>query len=121
LDCTHQALITDQRLETLRAARTPVGTVFYHLLEWNKRFDRAKYGWPGGPLHDPTVTAYLLSPELFIGRTVRVDIECLSPLTAGASVVDWWSVTGKAPNALVLRTIDAERYFQLIFGRLLRL
>jgi purine nucleosidase len=121
LDCTHQALITDERLETLRAAGTPVGTAFYHLLEWNKRFDRAKYGWPGGPLHDPTVTAYLLSPDLFSGRSVRVDIECRSPLTAGASVVDWWSVTGKAPNALVLRTIDAERYFRLIFERLLRL
>jgi purine nucleosidase len=121
LDCTHQALITDERLEILRGAGTPVGTAFYHLLEWNKRFDRAKYGWPGGPLHDPTVTAYLLSPESFSGRTVRVDIECLSPLTAGASVVDWWSVTGKTPNALVLRTIDAERYFQLIFERLLRL
>jgi purine nucleosidase len=121
LDCTHQALITDERLETLRAAGTPVGTAFYHLLEWNKRFDRAKYGWPGGPLHDPTVTAYLLSPQLFTGRTVRVDIECLSPLTAGASVIDWWSVTGKPANALVLRNIDAEGYFHLIFGRLLRL
>ena len=52
----------------------------------------------------PTVTAYLLSPELFVGRTVRVDIECNSPLTLGASVVDWWGVSGKAPNALVLRS-----------------
>ena len=95
LDCTHQALLTDQRLEILRSAGTPVGTAFYHLLEWNKRFDRAKYGWAGGPLHDPTVTAYLLSPELFAGRTVRVDIECNSPLTLGASVVDWWGVSGQ--------------------------
>jgi purine nucleosidase len=120
LDCTHQALITDARLETLRAAGTPVGTAFYHLLEWNKRFDRAKYGWPGGPLHDATVTAYLLSPGLFAGRRVRVDIECASPLTLGASVVDWWRVTGKPANALVLRSIDPEGYFHLIFERLLR-
>jgi purine nucleosidase len=121
LDCTHQALLTDARLKVLHAAGTPVGTAFYHLLEWNKRFDRAKYGWPGGPLHDPTVTAYLLAPELFAGRRVRVDIECLSPLTLGASVIDWWSVRGKAPNALVLRSIDADGYFGLIFERLLRL
>ena len=121
LDCTHQALITDERLEMLRAAGTPVGTAFYHLLEWNKRFDRAKYGWPGGPLHDATVTAYLLAPDLVAGRTVRVDIECDSPLTLGASVVDWWSVSGKPANALVLRSINPEAYFQLIFGRLLRL
>jgi purine nucleosidase len=121
LDCTHQALITDARLEVLRQAGTPVATAFYHLLEWNKRFDRAKYGWPGGPLHDATVTAWLLSPGLFAGRRVRVDIECASPLTLGASVVDWWGVSGKPANALVLRTIDAEGYFRLIFGKLLRL
>ena len=121
LDCTHQALITDVRLEVLRAAATPVGTAFYHLLEFNKRFDRAKYGWPGGPLHDATVTACLLAPELFTGRTVHVDIECASALTLGMSVVDWWSVSGKPANALVLRTIDADAYFELIFGRLLRL
>ena len=121
LDCTHQALITDDRLELLRSAGTPVGTAFYHLLEWNKRFDRAKYGWAGGPLHDATVTAYLLAPDLFAGRTVRVDIECDSPLTLGASVVDWWNVSAKPANALVLRSINPEAYFQLIFGRLLRL
>lgn len=121
LDCTHQALITDERLSMLRSSGTPVGIAFYHLLEFNKRFDRAKYGWPGGPLHDATVTAFLLAPQLFSGRRVRVDIECLSPLTLGASVVDWWGVSGKPPNALVLRAVEAEAYFQLIFGRLLRL
>jgi purine nucleosidase len=121
LDCTHQALLTDQRLEVLRAAGTPVGIAFYHLLEVSKRFDRAKYGWGGGPLHDATVTAYLLAPELFAGRRVRVDIECSSPLTLGASVVDWWSVSGKPANALVLRSVDADAYFELIFGRMLKL
>jgi len=121
LDCTHQALITDERLDVLRGAQTPVGTAFYHLLEFNKRFDRAKYGWPGGPLHDATVTAYLLAPEIFTGRKVRVEIEGASPLTLGMSLVDWWGVREKPPNALVLRTIDADAYFKLIFGRLLRL
>ncbi len=121
LDCTHQALITDARLETLRTAGTPVATAFYHLLEFNKRFDRAKYGWPGGPLHDATVTAYLLAPQLFAGRHVHVAIECSSQLTLGATVIDWWGVTGQRPNALVLRTIDADAYFHLIFTRLLRL
>lgn len=121
LDCTHQALITDTRLEVLRAAKTPIGTAFYHLLEYNKRFDRAKYGWPGGPLHDATVTAYLLAPHLFTGRHVHVDIECTGLHTLGASVIDWWNVTGRAANALVLNTIDATGYFELIFSRLLLL
>jgi purine nucleosidase len=36
-------------------------------------------------------------------------------------VVDWWSVSGKPANALVLRSLDADGYFRLIFERLLRL
>ena len=121
LDCTHQALLTDDRLAVLRDSGTPVGTAFYHLMEFNKRHDRAKYGWPGGPLHDATVTAYLLAPELFTGRRVRVDIESASGLATGMSVIDWWGVSGKAPNATVLRGIDVNGYFKLIFERLLRL
>jgi purine nucleosidase len=121
VDCPHQALITDEHLEMLNSAGTSVGTAFYHLLEFNKRFDRAKYGWAGGPLHDATVTAYLLAPELFAGRRVHVDIECVSELTLGASIIDWWSVSGKPANATVLRSIDAEGYFQLIFSKLLKL
>jgi hypothetical protein len=31
------------------------------------------------------------------------------------------NVTGRPPNALVLRTIEAEAYIELIFERLLRL
>lgn len=121
LDCTHQALTTAPRLEKLRRIGTPLSEAFYHLLKFNKLFDEGKYGWEGGPLHDATVTAYLLRPELFRGRRVRVDIECASPLTLGMTVIDWWNVNGKAPNVLVLRDIDADGYFDLVIERLRRL
>ena len=121
LDCTHQARTTAARLDRLRAVHTPLAEAFYHLIRFNKRFDENKYGWEGGPLHDPTVIAYLLRPELFTGRKVHVGIECASPLTLGMTVVDWWSVTSTAPNALVLREIDAEAYFDLVIERLTRL
>src|SRR5277367_5022406 len=100
LDCTHQALTTTARLEKLRRAGTPVTEAFYHLLKFNKLFDERKYGWEGGPLHDATVTAYLLAPQIFSGKKVHIEIECASPLTLGMTVVDWWGVTGKTPNVL---------------------
>jgi purine nucleosidase len=121
LDCTHQARTTAPRLEKLRRIGTPVAEAFYHLLKFNKLFDEKKYGWEGGPLHDATVIAYLLKPELFCGRKVHVAVECSSPLTLGMTVVDWWAVTGKRPNAMVLREIDADSYFDLVFERLARL
>lgn len=121
LDCTHGARTTKARMERLRAAGGRVTEAFYHLIRWNKRFDEGKYGWEGGPLHDPTVIAYLLRPELFRGKRVRVEIECASALTLGMTVVDWWGVRKMEPNALVLREIDAEGYFDLVIERLARL
>jgi purine nucleosidase len=121
LDCTHQALTTKARLERLRALGTPVAEAFYHLLKFNKTFDEQKYGWEGGPLHDATVIAYLLAPEIFSGRRVNVAVECESPLTLGMTVVDWWSVTGKLANVQFLREIKADRYFDLVIERLGRL
>jgi purine nucleosidase len=121
LDCTHQALTTSTRLERLRAIGTPVAEAFYHLLKFNKIFDEQKYGWEGGPLHDATVIAYLLAPDIFSGRRVNVAVECASPLTLGMTVVDWWAVTEKAANVLFLREINADRYFDLVIERLGRI
>lgn len=121
LDCTHQARNTEPRLKRLRAIGTPLAEAFYHLLKFNKTFDEQKYGWDGGPLHDPTVTAYLLKPELFAGRIVNVEVECSSDLTLGMTVVDWWTVTARKPNVQFLREIEADGYFDLILNRLARL
>jgi purine nucleosidase len=121
LDCTHQALTTVKRLEKLRTIGTPVAEAFYHLLKFNKIFDETKYGWEGGPLHDATVIAYLLAPELFSGRRVNVAVECASSLTLGMTVVDWWFVTAKPPNVQFLRKVNADGYFDLVIERLSRL
>lgn len=121
LDCTHQALTTRSRMERLRALSTPVSEAFYQLLTFNKMFDEKKYGWEGGPLHDATVIAYLLRPELFSGGRVNVSIECASSLTLGMTVVDWWGVSGRPANVCFLRDIDANGYFDLVIERLARL
>ncbi len=121
LDCTHRALTTQKRLEKLRGFGTAVAEAFYHLLKFNKIFDEQKYGWEGGPLHDATVIAYLLAPELFSGRDVNVAVECASSITLGMTVVDWWSVTGRPPNVRFLREVDADGYFDLVIERLGRL
>jgi len=121
LDCTHKALTTTPRLEKLRRAGTPVTEAFYHLLKFNKLFDERKYGWEGGPLHDATVTAYLLAPQIFSGRKVHIEVECASPLTLGMTVVDWWGVNGKTPNVLFLRNVNADAYFDLVIERMAKL
>ena len=117
LDCTHTTLTSKPRLDKLRAMGGSHMEAFYHLLEWNKRFDEKAWGMDGGPLHDPTVTAYLLKPDLFKGRLVNVEISC-DELTRGMTVVDWHSVTGRPKNALVLNEVDVDGYFDLVIERL---
>ena len=63
----------------------------------------------------------MLRPVLFSGRDCHVAIETESELTMGATLVDWWSMTGKPANATVIDRIDADGFFVLLTERLGRL
>lgn len=121
LDVTHKALTSPERIAAFRKLGTRVGTATAIMLEFQERFDAEKYGAKGGPLHDPCVIAYLLQPEIFAGRRCNVAIETASKLTLGMTVIDWWRVTDRPANALVMRHIDDERFFALLVERISRL
>lgn len=121
LDVTHKALTTPDRLERFRQLGTSAGDAVAGMLAFYDRWDTEKYGMPGGPLHDPTVIAFLLQPELFEGRDVSVEIDIAPGPTLGMTVVDWWGVTDTAANALVMNEIDADGYFALLVDRIGRL
>lgn len=118
LDVTHKVLTTAARINALRSLGTRVGRVAAGWLEYFERFDEAKYGTDGGPLHDPNVIAYLIRPELYGGRMCNVEIETESELTRGMTVVDWWGVTERQKNAFFVRDVDADGFFALLTERL---
>ena len=121
LDVTHKALTTQPRVEAFRDLGTEVGHAVAAWTDFFERFDMAKYGSAGAPLHDPCVPAYLIRPGLFRGRHVNVEIETGSALTRGMTVADWWGVTDRAPNAMFMGDVDADGFFDLLTGRLARL
>lgn len=121
LDVTHKALITPNRLEQFSALGTAAGDAVAGMLGFYDRWDMEKYGLPGAPLHDPTVIGYLLQPDLFEGRNVSVEIDIAPGPTLGMTVIDWWGVTDDPPNALVINDIDADRFFDLLAGRIGRI
>lgn len=121
LDVTHKALTSAKRIAAFRGLGTRVGTATAEMLEFFERFDEKKYGTDGGPLHDPCVIAYLLEPGLFDGRECNVAVETTSELTMGMTVIDWWGVTRRPKNAMVMREIDHDRFFALLVERLGRL
>ena len=121
LDVTHKALTTAKRNGALRAIGNRTCTAVAEMLGFFERFDEAKYGSDGGPLHDPCTVAWMIAPELFSGRHCNVEIETASELTMGMTVIDWWQVSGRPHKAFVVGDLDAEAFFALITERLANL
>ena len=118
LDVTHKALTSESRVAAFDAIGSPAGDAVAGMLRFFERYDKERYGIGGAPLHDPTVVAYLLEPELFAGRRCNVAIETGSDLTRGMTVVDWWGLTDRPPNCTVMNEIHADRYFELLTERI---
>jgi purine nucleosidase len=121
LDLTHQVLVTPERFELLRSMGNRTARAVVGMLSYSENFDRRKYGWPGAPLHDPNVIAYLLNPGLYEGKVINVTVETKSNLTLGMTVADWWRVTSRPANATFLRNVDSDGFFELLTDRLRKL
>jgi purine nucleosidase len=121
LDVTHKALTSRAWVEEMHALGTPVGRAVAGWTDFFERFDTAKYGSAGAPLHDPCVIAYLLQPALFTGRHINVEIETKGEFTLGMTVADWWRVSGREPNAMFMGGVDRDGFYRLLTERLGRL
>ena len=121
MDVTHQCLSTPSRLAALRTNGNACSVAAADMLAFSEAFDMAKYGWEGAPLHDPCAISYLIDPAMFGGRKVNVVVETTGLYTSGMTVVDWWRVTDREPNAYFLREVDVARFYALLKERLERL
>ena len=121
LDVTHKALTSRAWVDGMAALGTRCGRAVAGWTDFFERFDTAKYGSLGAPLHDPCTIAWLLQPELFAGRQINVEIETEGRYTTGMTVADWWGVSGRAPNALFLKDVDRDALFALLSQRIARL
>ncbi len=126
LDVTHQVLVTNDVIASIRAIGNPVSRVAADLLAYYGSMRRPALA--GAPLHDPCVIAYLLRPDLFGGFPADVSIETDSALTMGQSVVkrrrmpeggrpEGGPPEGRPP-VTVLDTADAGGVFELILSHL---
>ncbi len=118
LDVSHQVLGTPERRNRIREIDNDVARATVGMLDFFDRYDTAKYGSLGAPLHDPCTVAYLLAPELFAGKLCNVSVETRSELTMGHTAVDFWHVTDRPRNAQWMHTVDAEGFFDLLVDRL---
>ncbi len=72
----------------------------------------------GAPLHDPCAVAWLIRPELFTARSCSVRMDLGPGPGRGRTLIDRWDRTGDPHNAVVLETLDATGFFDLLGERL---
>lgn len=121
LDLTHTLLTSDTRLEQLAAVNNQASGKVVNILKAYIQHDMDLYGMPGGPVHDASVIAYLLKPELFGGRDVHLTIDTREGPTFGQTVADWYGVLQQSANVHWVNRGDAQGMFDLLSARLARL
>ncbi|MEE1889740.1 nucleoside hydrolase [Pseudomonas carassii] len=121
LDVTHKVLTSDARLKQLAAVNNNASKLVVDILNAYIKFDMDNYGMPGGPVHDASVIAYLLKPELFKGRQVHMVVDSREGPTFGQTIADWYGVLKQPANVMWIEEGDAQGFFDLLSARLARL
>ena len=121
LDVTHKILTSEARLKQIAALGNTAGKLVGDILNEYVKGDMEHYGLPGGPVHDASVIAYLLSPELFTGREVNLVVDTREGPTFGQTIPDWYNTLNQPKNAFWVEDGDAQGFFDLLTARLGRL
>lgn len=112
LDVTRQALITPERLATLRQSGSRQAEVAAEML--------TAYGAGDPCLHDPCVIAGLLEPDGFTLLPARVVVDCQQGINYGRTVA--WSgakyLADSQPNLRAATAVDDNKLFQLLTSAL---
>lgn len=118
LDVTTKIIIRPDDLAVLYAANNPATDLLRRIQPCYQQFHDQIYGFNGAfHLHDPSVTAYLLAPELFTFIEVPVYVET-SGLCAGKTVADVHRQWGDRKPARIAVSADASAVIKLLIQRL---
>lgn len=121
LDVTHKILTSEQRLAQIDALNNQAGKLVSGILNEYVKADMVHYGLPGGPVHDASVIAWLLKPELFTGKQINVAVDSREGIGFGQTVADWYDTLGHDKNVFWIESGDAQGFFDLLTSRLSRL
>ncbi|QBF27422.1 nucleoside hydrolase [Pseudomonas tructae] len=121
LDVTHKVLTSEARLKQIADLKNAASKRVVDILNAYVKADMVHYGIPGGPVHDTTVIAYLLKPELFKGRQVSMVVDSREGPTFGQTIPDWYGSLKAPANVTWITEGDAQGFFDLLSTRLKRL
>ncbi len=121
LDVTYQVLAGPEHASRLENFEGVPARRLANLLRPHGCGAEARFGPGRTPLHDCLTVAWLIKPALFETRPVAVAVETEGRHSLGATVVDWWGVTGRPANADWATAVDSDGVLELLIERIGRL
>lgn len=117
LDLTFQAKVTPAVIEALAAreggACWRAALAILRALPMSRRMNHA-----GFPLHDPCAIAWVLAPRLFGVKDAAAEVDCTTGPSRGRTVIDRWNRMGQPANLVLIETLDAPGFFDLLAARI---
>ncbi|KAF2070351.1 hypothetical protein CYY_008338 [Polysphondylium violaceum] len=120
LEVTHKALVTPaviERIQNINPTSNFVKIVV-ELLKFFSESYQTLFDFPDPPLHDPLAVAYLINPNIFKCKVMRVDIETGSSLTLGRTVCDIFNFSKLEKNVNVCTDVDIEKFWDMLIDSL---
>lgn len=114
LDLTRQALCYPEIVERMEKIGNPAARLFADLMRFFGKTQKQVFGWPGGPLHDPTCIAYLIDPGCIEAKEMFTEIEIRSEKCYGRTLCDYFGVTKQAPNSKVCVKLDVDHFWDIV-------
>lgn len=114
LDVTMKVLVEEPQFATLATIDTDLARVVYDWLKFYEKLHRGQMGI-GGALHDPLALALVIDPTLVTTRPAHVVVDFTAGPMFGATVADYWGERGLPDNVNVASTVDADRFFDLLW------
>lgn len=112
LEVTHTALVTIEVMASIMNRRpTPFLLLIREILSYFSDTYLEVFGFRDPPLHDPCAVFAVIQPEAFKVEKMRVDIETVSPLTAGQTVVDIYRQSPLPANVFVAKEMDVKAFW----------
>lgn len=114
LEVTHTVLVDEHVLESIRSFNSNLSKILVELLLFFKTTYKNVFFMDEPPLHDPCAVAFVLNPEIFEYRLMRVDVETGSLLSYGQTVCDIYKMSTKEKNVHVCTKMNVDKFWKIM-------
>lgn len=121
LDATHQALLTPEVIDRIRALNTEISDFIIALFDFFVTTNLAEQGFPDPPLHDPVALARVIDPAVTTCKQTPIKVELTGTHTRGMTVTELRPWINEPATTHVALGLDAPRLWDLLVDAIDRL